>query len=389
MRQALQTLILLILLFPVEQVYALELTLKQAVEQALATNPGVEAKLLLLEQASMDIGVAQSYFWPRVSLVANTNRLENQGAFGSVDDLSSTTDSSGIRLTLSLFAGFAHLNSLQKSKISKEIAREHHRQAKMELISNVQLQFLQLLKARADMEHVNNSIKRLKTQLEAAEEFVRVGMAPYINVLQNQVDLADVLQQKIRIANQIRGCEVQLNRYLGYAANTPVNYIGILEKYGYGVDYSEEQAILIAMKKRPDLIVAQKSIEVAVKNSEVTAGAFLPKVDATYDNRVYHRDYAEPQYKDYSRSYWSVGLNFNWDVFEGGATTFRFAGDRKKIRSLQKEFEDSLSSAKADVIKSIFLLFSFFLTDFNILFLYPKFFHSTADIVSIMVCFLL
>ena len=52
-------------------------TMRQAVEYALKANPGVEAKILMLEQARRNVGVAQSYFWPRVSLVGSANRLQN------------------------------------------------------------------------------------------------------------------------------------------------------------------------------------------------------------------------------------------------------------------------------------------------------------------------
>ena len=45
---------------------AQEFTMEQAVEHAIKGNPSVESKLLTLEQAKMNIGVAQSYFWPRV-----------------------------------------------------------------------------------------------------------------------------------------------------------------------------------------------------------------------------------------------------------------------------------------------------------------------------------
>ena len=55
---------------------AQEFTMEQAVEHALKGNPSVESKLLTLEQAKMNIGVAQSYFWPRVSLVSSNNRLK-------------------------------------------------------------------------------------------------------------------------------------------------------------------------------------------------------------------------------------------------------------------------------------------------------------------------
>ena len=65
-------------------------TLSQAVARAMKANPSVEAKKLAMEQAKMNVGVAQSYFWPRLSLVSSTNRMEN---FENVQT-SSTDDNS-------------------------------------------------------------------------------------------------------------------------------------------------------------------------------------------------------------------------------------------------------------------------------------------------------
>lgn len=329
------------------------LTLPQAVERALEANPSLEAKLKSLEQAKMNVGVAQSYFWPRVSLIASTSRLKNQGDIGTAEDLSNTTDTQGLRLTLSLFAGFAHLNSLQKSLINVEVAKEQQRQARLELVSNVQLQFLQLLKAREDLKHVKKSIKRIETQIQAAEAFFKVGMAPYLNVMQNKVELSKARQSEIRVNNTIRGCIVQLNQYLGFTPDERVEYTGDLAAYGQGVDYNEEQAVMVAMKRRPDLNIARRSIEVALKDSQITAGQYLPKADLSYDNRKFKRDYEDERFKDYSRDYWSVTLNFNWEIFSGGQTTFQFIGDRKKVQSLAKNYENAMSSAKTDVIKAL------------------------------------
>ena len=332
---------------------AQEFTMEQAVEHALKGNPSVESKLLTLEQAKMNIGVAQSYFWPRVSLVSSNNRLENSGAAGSTDDLSSRSWSRGVRVNLSLFAGFAHLNNLDKSRLSVDMEEARHRQAKLELIANVQLQFLQLLKAREDLKSAKESITRIETQLKAAEAFVKVGMAPYVNVLQNQVELSKAKQQEIRVQNTIRNAEVQLNKYLNYSPDEPILYTGDLRDFSGVVSYTEEQAIKTALFSRPDLIMAQKSVAIAFKDMDITLGEYLPRVDATYDNMKYHKDYKEERYTDYSRSYWAVGLNVSWEVFTGGSTTFSYLGDKKRVEALQKDYEDAMSGAKTDVIRSL------------------------------------
>lgn len=200
-------------------VRAASFTMEQAVSRALDVNPTIQSKLLVLEQARMNVGVAQSYFWPRVSIVASYNELQNRSEVQtySSDDLSSKSWSQGWRLTLSLFAGFAHLNNVQKSLLQVDVEKARHRQARLELITNVQLQFLALLQAREDLATAEESVKRIQKQLEASEAFVKVDMAPYANVLQNRVELSRAQQEVIRCKNDIRNAEVQLNRYLGFS----------------------------------------------------------------------------------------------------------------------------------------------------------------------------
>ena len=158
-------------------VRAASFTMEQAVSRALDVNPTIQSKLLVLEQARMNVGVAQSYFWPRVSIVASYNELQNRSEVQtySSDDLSSKSWSQGWRLTLSLFAGFAHLNNVQKSLLQVDVEKARHRQARLELITNVQLQFLALLQAREDLATAEESVKRIRKQLEASEAFVRHG----------------------------------------------------------------------------------------------------------------------------------------------------------------------------------------------------------------------
>lgn len=328
-------------------------SLEQAVDHALRVNPGVESKQLLLEQAQFNVGVAQSYFWPRVSLTTNSSQLKNSGQAGSTDDLSSNSWSQGMRVSLSLFNGFIHLNNLMKSQLTVDSEQAKHQQARLELGVNVQLQFLQLLEARETLKTAEESVSRITAQLEASKSFVNVGMAPYLNVLQNEVELAKAQQQVIRLRNDIRNSEVQLNKYLNFSPDKPNIYKGNLKNFSGVINYTEEQAINTALFSRPDLVVAQKSVAMAFKDMNMTMGGYLPRADVSYDNMRYSKDYEDKRYKDYSRSYWSVGLTVTWEIFSGGATTFTALGDRKKMEAMRKAYEDAMSTARTEVIRAL------------------------------------
>ncbi|MCR4666770.1 MAG: TolC family protein [Desulfovibrio sp.] len=330
-------------------------TLQQAVEQAMKSNPSIEAKIRMLENARMNVGVAQSYFWPRISLVGSTSRLQNYEEVQtySSDNLSSNNWSKGVRAQLNLFVGFAHLNNLQKSRLAVQVEEAKHKQARLELACNVQLQFLQLLRLRQELKTAEDSVDRLKTQLKSAESYVDVGMAPYVNVLQTQTDLAKAEQQVIRVKNDLRNTQVQLNKYLGFSPETPIHYVGKLKDYAKTVNFSEAEAVKTAVSKRPDLIIAQRSVEMAYKDMHITMGRFLPRVDLTYDNMSQSKEYDDSSYKGYTRNYWSAGLQFSWDIFAGGESTFQTLADKKRAQSLQKDFEDAMNGAQTEVIRSL------------------------------------
>jgi outer membrane protein len=333
-------------------VHARDLSMEQAVKHALQNNPGLAAKLKALEQAKFDVGVAQSFFWPRVSVIASRDYLRNAGEYATADDISSRTDRQGYRVTYSLFNGFIHLNNLERSLISADVASLTHQQTKLELIANVQRQFLALLRNREEMRHIRDSLRRLETQLKAAKAFVRVGMAPQLNILQNEVALSRARQEEIRVLNAIRACEVRLGQYMGASPDEAIRYVGKLESYGHRVGLSEVEAIKFAMKNRPDLLIANKSVAAATKDSHAAAGSYLPKVDIVYNNQTMDRDFSDPQFIDYSRRYWQVSLNFTWDIFDGGRTTFAFLSERKRIASLRKAYEEAMNAAKSDIITS-------------------------------------
>lgn len=334
-----------------------EYTMEQAVKYALKTNPSINSRLLMLQQARMNVGTSASYFLPRVSIMSGYNIIRNQKEVrtGSSDDLSNTSRSLGLRVTMSLFAGFAHLNSFQKSRLTELSEEMRLRQAEHELACNIQLQFLQLLGNRENLKSAQKTVERLTTQLKAAQAFADVGMAPYANVLQNKTELSRAQQQVIKANNDIKNAEAQLNAYLGIPPEHKVTYVGKLNDYGVDVGYNESEAIAVAVKQRPDLQIAQKAIEMADKDIDIREGEYLPRVDANWDITKYHRSYRDDDYyySDYTRRYWSAGINFSWEFFSGGSTTFGLLGDKKRAAAVRKDYDNAVTGARTEVIRAL------------------------------------
>lgn len=328
-------------------------TMSGAVARALQANPTMEQQVHALERAKMNVGVAQSYFWPRASVVANKTFLRNSGSVGTTDELSSNTQSYGLQVALSLFAGFMHLNTLQQSLIEKDIAALTKRQAELELSTNVKIQFLTYLQAKRNLRLAKDSIKRMETQLKSSEAYVSEDLAPYVNVLQNRVELARGNEELIRSENALETARMQLNRFLGYDPDKKITYKGDIEDFSPKFKYDRQQSVQRALKNRPDVLIAEKSIDVARKRALVAAGDALPKVDVTYNNMNFERDYTNSRYKDYDRQYWSVGLNFTWTFFEGGKAVFSTLAEKKQADAMTAAYKNTVDVARTDVLKAI------------------------------------
>lgn len=333
--------------------WSISYNLQSAVERALKANPTIEQQVHALEEAKMNVGVAQSYFWPRVSLVTNRTILQNSGNVGNSDQLSSDDYSYGLRVSWNLFSGFTHLNNMQMTLIQKDIAEWTKKQAELELAANVKGQYFMYLQAKRDLRLSRESIRRIETQLKSAEAFASEDLVPFVNVLQNRVDMARAREQLLTAQNALETSRIQLNRYLGHDPSENVTYKGELEDFPLNHKYDRKQALELAMKNRPEVVIAQKSVAAARKSMYATAGQALPQVDVTYDTMHTDHDYDNSLYKDYERTYSGVGLNFTWTFFEGGRTVFGTLAEKKRGDSLYASYRNTLEGAKTDVLRSV------------------------------------
>lgn len=341
-----------ILLFP-KSASSLTYNIQSAVSRALKANPTIEEKLHALEAAKMNIGVAQSYFWPRVSLVTGRNILHNYGGVGNTDQLSSEDYSYGLRLSWNLFSGFTHLNNVQMSMIQKDIAELTKKQAEIELAANVKGQFFGYLQAKRNLRLAKESIKRVETQLKAAEAMSSEDLVPYVNVLQNRVDLAQAQEMLISSQNALETARLMLNRYLDHAPSEMVEYKGELEDFPLNYKVDQKESVDLAMKRRPEVLIAQKSMDAARKSMYAAAGQALPQVDLNYDTMHNQHDYDSSRYRNYDRDYWGVGVNLSWTFFEGGKTVFGTMAEKKRGDSLYAAYRNTLEGAKTDVLRAI------------------------------------
>ena len=304
--------------------------LGQAVQRALLANPQIAALRAQIHGAEFGEKSARAAFGPALS--ANYGMAYDNKPVSGGDKETWTLN---INLSQPLFTGWRLLSTHQRARLVREQAETLLSAKELELIQTVQEQFLHLLKARENVRSAQDSVTRLRSQLQRAQAFFDVGLSPKVDVLSAEVELATADQVLLVAENTVQTQIARLNTLLDLDLEAPAEYVGELAYLPYDPDLRD--CLDRAFAQRPDIFLALKAEEIADKESEITASDFYPQVSADLD---YYRRGNDPGVSgDGSRPdpWWTVGVRMNWSVFEWGRTRYAYEQTRQNLLRLREE----------------------------------------------------
>ena len=336
---------------PATKVYDLE----SAVQRALDANPTMVGARASLSGAGYDVWSATSAMLPTASLTYGYNHKDRKP--------STTTQgrqdyfSEHINLSQPLFKGFALLSNLQKKMLTKDKAEASLNNVELQLIQTVQTQFFSLLKARMDVKSAEDSVARLESQLKVTSAFYEVGLKPKLDVLQAEVDLATAQQSLLTARNNVATVHARLNSLLDLPLENETQYVGGLEDIS---PFTQEfkQCLQTAFDTRPDIIMAEKSVRIAAKDSNIAMADLLPAVSADMDYYKYGDD-ADLDAKNsrWNRSYqeyWTSSVNLTYSLKVAGGDVADYMSAEQNLRKMVASLEETKLDAGYEV-KSKFL----------------------------------
>ncbi len=342
------------------------LTLVESIKYGLRNNPRIQAAHYSVQKAGSEIGAARSQFLPSMSMNLGYNDLNNISmhgpSLGDVDDdyIDQAITTGSLQATQTLFAGLTIFNSYQKAKLGKELAKVEKNQEEMRLILDIQTHFLKYLKARGDVQSLSDTVERLKVNAQAARSFYKNEMAPYVQVLQAEVDLADAKQELSKAKNTVETEKVQLYNFLNLPAVKQTSFKGDLEQLDYKFTTAVARCLKTAFDNRPEIKVARKSLAMAEEEVDIALGQFSPKLQLSTNYHVRDTDYDDPgtgtrlgQTYSYDRDekyrYWSVAVQLKWPFFEGGKKYYQYTKSKQEVARLHKRLLASKNQVRAQV----------------------------------------
>ena len=270
----------------------------------------------------------------------------------------------------------AVFSGLEASDIAEEIARVGVDVEANTLVRSVASSFYGALLAAQQTGILEKSVARTQSTVTETEQRVQQGVVPQFQLLTAEVELANQQTQLARARNAAKRAIDDLRLVVGLPAGRPVVLRGELTLDGVEVTMPPSaDALKVAFERRPDLKRAEMTVRVQEVQESVTWGNFLPKLNAVAnlqyigtipDDRSFTVSTNNPddpfevrtdEEGIFSDAYWfsqvSVGLQLEWNFFEGFATSAQLARDRVATEKSRVQLEQARVTIQTEVEQSL------------------------------------
>lgn len=306
------------------------LTLAEAEETALASQPQLRSAQAQVDMAEARTESATSPLYPQISFDASYSRSTSNNTTRS--RLLNPQTGEEIPRPAHSFTSYDFFNfgltarqliydfgqTTSRRKAARESAAsqiETQRAIRLDVLNGVRLAFLN---ARAQKELVRVAEQTLTNQArhyEQIQAFVEVKIRPEIDLAQARLDLANARVQLVTAENGYATAKAQLNQAMGVEA--PFEYeVGEATIPAVRGEEAEVDALVeAALTNRPEIASLRHQKEAqrfAIRSAE---GGYGPSLSASLSTTM-----AGPS-PDNLAPNWSAGLLLNWPLFQGYSTS--------------------------------------------------------------------
>jgi outer membrane protein TolC len=234
--------------------------------------------------------------------------------------------------TQSLFSGGGVRSSVKSTELTREAALLELKGVINDALLDVRVKFYDILLAREKVKVQESNAELLRQQLKNATDRFEAGTVSAFEKLRAEVALANSQVPLITARNAYRLAIEALRQSLGFATNTPEtlrkvpDFVGTLDFIP--VTFDLQASLDAARSGRPELARLAKLVD-ARESSVTTAKANrYPNVSAFGGWQL--RKGTTDSLGD-SKDGWLVGVQSQWNIFDGAATNGRVAQARSAV----------------------------------------------------------
>jgi outer membrane protein TolC len=328
-------------------------SLTEAWQLALQNDALLVAARAEVDAADEAISAAHGARWPTLTAAAGYVRLDDAPAFefpvGSAvfsspelvkgDDFVVTN----LQARLPIFTGGRVSSGIAAAEQEHQATLAHERRTVEELKLQVAEAYVGALRAQRALVVADSNVASLDSYARDVASMFERELIPLNDLLAARVSLANSRQEQLRARNMLDIARQSYNRLLGQ----PLDRQPVLDESFAEVSGSAEDspAVLIAqaLERRSELAAtsAQRvSLEerAQMERAQVYPQLYLSAGYTYLENAVLDRE-------DFA----TVGVQFTWTAFDGGASRARAAGLRQRARAAGEIERDLRSSIELEV----------------------------------------
>jgi len=311
-------LILFIFVFlPVLRAEEVSLTLDEAVSIALRDNPNVLIGTEEVKKAKAKLAEAHSGLFPTVTISGGWS--ESRGFYPK--DMSEISAQANLRYYL--YQGGRVINAIKFSEYGIFVSEALLDKVKLDTVFAVQKAFYTLLLS-SELSRLNEEIlSNTGEHLRYLEARYASGQASESSILNIKSSLSSVEEAYVSSLNQTEASESVLKNLLHLDEKIKIKPAA---EFAYAAkELAYDEALLSAMKNRPEIRELEARENQAKKGIEITKADGRPSIFASWDYYT-----SSKQTADYSpnptrgwEDYNIFGITLSWPIFDGWATKAR------------------------------------------------------------------
>ena len=338
---------------------ATELTLSQALREALEHNSGYQASRNDIRFAEESLDSAIAGYLPTVTASGGINRSwldthqERATAAGtSVTDQNgaqSTSRTAGVNMNWTLFQGFSGPLARKRLHLQLDQAKAYEGQSRESLLRNTVLAYADLVR-QIRLHGTLDTLASISTErVSILKRSLAVGGASKSDWLSAQVDLNADQAALIRQKSALQSARILLGQILGRGKSVSED----LDSVGFAKTPLDLDALILGLpERRPELRIAENNLALAEVGAKQRATGWLPKLDALAGYN-YSLTNSPANVVLESRTLGpSVGLQLNFNLFTGEFPWHAYGRARIAVASAELRQRDVLSAAQAEVMQN-------------------------------------
>jgi outer membrane protein TolC len=203
---------------------------------------------------------------------------------------------------------------------------------------NVKKAFYGLILAKKNLEATEQSIRLMQGYSSEAARGYAAGLMTKSDKLSTDVRLAELRDQKLQIQDAIRNAQDALRMMLALGADDTVQPLGDLN-VDAKLPASAEKA---SAEGRSDLRALAAFEEVTGYQHDMARAQYLPRVNAFAQQNWHDNGFPGTE-----GSSWTLGLNVQWDIFDGMATKGK--EQEAKAQALEARYNYQAAKEQSDM----------------------------------------